>query len=217
MQTARTSMQTATSALTMKAAEARYHKCVDCSRGLWTSVRDTGGGRCRGCLQHECMHRKTALAVDEVRYANQCRNRCYNSRKGSTKACLSRRRGLLLPSDITPEHLLGMCLQPTCPPLELDAGGSLRDSSPIDTGLPKRLVHAIELCWGLEAHPHPDNQLSARGLEPRDCGNKRHVDPAIGRLRRMLLRPVPLCLEAVGRLMLSPVPLCLGTHGRDCK
>ena len=42
----------------------------------------------------------------------------------------------------------------------------------LDTGLPRRLAHAIELCWGLEAHPHPDNQLSARGLEPRECGNK---------------------------------------------
>ena len=32
---------------------------------------------------------------------------------------------------ITPEHLLGMSLQQTCPPLELDAGESLRDSSPL--------------------------------------------------------------------------------------
>jgi len=42
----------------------------------------------------------------------------------------------------------------------------------LDTGLQRRLAHAIELCWGLEAHPHPDNQLSARGLEPRECGNE---------------------------------------------
>ena len=50
----------------------------------------------------------------------------------------------------------------------------------LDTGLPKRLVYAIELRWGLEAHTRPDNQLSARGLEPRECGNGWHVDLATG-------------------------------------
>ena len=95
--------------------------------------------------------------------------------------------------------------------------GEYAEFKSLDTGLPKRLVYAIELRWGLEAHTHPDNQLSARGLEPRECGNDWHVDLATGRLRRMPLHPVPLCLEPVGRLMLSPVPLCLGTRGRGCK
>jgi len=40
----------------------------------------------------------------------------------------------------------------------------------LDTGLPRRLARAIELCWGLEAHPHPDIRLSAGGFEPRGRG-----------------------------------------------
>jgi len=74
----------------------RYDTCKKCGKGLWTCERNTGLGLCLGCHQYGCKHCQTELEVDELRYAKQCCNRCYNLRKGSTEPCLSCRRGLLL-------------------------------------------------------------------------------------------------------------------------
>jgi len=65
----------------------------------------------------------------------------------------------------------------------------------LDTALPKRFAHVIELCWGLEAHPHPDTQLCARGLEPRNSGHKGMSDSQHTQ-RSRLNRQTPRCLRS---------------------
>ena len=68
--------------------------------------------------------------------------------------------------------LLAVSLQETCPPLELDAGEGLRDSSLLTQ--PSRDGVRMELSSaGVSKSTHIlTTSCLLRGLEPRECGNK---------------------------------------------
>jgi len=69
-----------------------------CGKGLWKPEVDAGFDRCCDCHRYACKHCDTTLAVDEVRYANRCCNRCYNLKeKKSTDPCRGCQKGLLRP------------------------------------------------------------------------------------------------------------------------
>ena len=72
-------------------------KCEGCEKGLWNSERKLGRRRCCKCEAYKCTECRSVLTGDEVRWVNQCCNRCYNLWKGTTKPCRSCRKGLLLP------------------------------------------------------------------------------------------------------------------------
>ena len=72
-------------------------ECAGCRKGLWKCELEFWSGYCCECFPPKCTECPEKLTPVEVRWSNDCCDRCYNLWKWITPPCKSCNCGLLRP------------------------------------------------------------------------------------------------------------------------